>query len=481
MVFSSITFLCVFLPVVILLYNVIKNHTAKNILLIIASLLFYAYGEPVYVLLMVLCAFFNYLLAIQIEKVKSLAQGDETVSEDADNKATVKCNAKGLLVLTVIVDIGILCIFKYLSMLVSLVNIVPNVRIADPGIALPIGISFFTFQAVSYVVDVYEGRVSADKSFLNILLYISFFPQLIAGPIVKYHDIDLEIKDRSVSINDMADGIKRFIYGLSKKVLIANTLGQAADYVYGLNSNELCALSVWVGAICYMLQIYFDFSGYSDMAIGLGRMFGFHFKENFDYPYSAASIQEFWRRWHISLTNWFREYVYIPLGGNRKGQTRTWINRLFVFFLTGLWHGANVTFILWGLFHGLFLTIETISPKFTKKLGKLSRIYVLIVVCVGFVLFRSDNVSQAMTMIQLMFTGFSIDASRAVMLQGLFSGLLVFTLVIAIALAGGIFKKINKENGWYKKSEYVITVLLLILCMISLAGSTYNPFIYFRF
>ena len=458
MVFSSITFLCVFLPVVVLLYNLVKDIKKKNILLIIASLLFYAFGEPVYVLLMIFCSLFNYLMALLIEK----------------NREQGQRNGKRILVLTVIVDIGILCVFKYLSMFISTLNLILSVRIADPGIALPIGISFFTFQALSYVVDVYADRVKANKSFLNILLYISFFPQLIAGPIVKYHDIDAEINDRSVDISDMAEGIRRFIFGLSKKVLIANTMGQAADYVYGLTSSKLSAYIVWVGAISYMMQIYFDFSGYSDMAIGLGRMFGFHFKENFDHPYTAGTIQEFWRRWHISLTNWFREYVYIPLGGNRKGNTRTWMNRLFVFFLTGLWHGANWTFILWGLFHGLFLTIETIYPKFVKKLGKLSHVYVIIVVCVGFVLFRSDSVTIAFTMIGTMFTGFALNAERIAALSGVFNLLFIIMLIVAAVCS----TEYIKVKG---KISYVISGLLLILCMVSLAGSTYNPFIYFRF
>lgn len=452
MVFSSITFLCVFLPIVIASYGMTKDIKIKNALLIIASILFYAYGEPVYVLLMLLCSYINYFMALQIEK----------------NKTKFK------LVVTLIADLGILCIFKYLGMLISTINILPGVNIPEPGITLPVGISFFTFQALSYVVDVYMNRVNAEKSFFNILLYISFFPQLIAGPIVKYHDIDEEIKERSTDINDISEGLQRFIIGLSKKVLIANTLGQTVDYVYGLQYDRLSAGLVWIGAISYMLQIYFDFSGYSDMAIGLGRMFGFHFKENFDYPYTAKSIQDFWRRWHISLTNWFREYVYIPLGGNRKGKTRTWINRLFVFFLTGLWHGANWTFILWGLYHGLFLTLETLFPKLSKKLGWLSRVYVLVVVCVGFVLFRSDSVSQAFTMIGIMFTGFSMNAAQLSSFSCVFTILFIITLIVSIIASAGI---VHIKNMW----TYAVTAVLLILCMVSLAGSTYNPFIYFRF
>ena len=453
MVFSSITFICVFLPVIILLNRLIKDIKIKNILLIIASLLFYAYGEPIYVLLMIFCSFFNYRMALYITKNRT----------------------KKALAFTVTVDLLILGVFKYLSMLVSAVNLF-GFSIKDPGIALPIGISFFTFQALSYVVDVYKESVEADENFLNILLYISFFPQLIAGPIVKYHDIDLEIKDRSVNRTDMAEGLQRFIFGLSKKVLLANTLGQTADYVYGLSNERLSAALVWIGAISYMLQIYFDFSGYSDMAIGLGRIFGFHFKENFDYPYTAESIQDFWRRWHISLTNWFREYVYIPLGGNRKGERRTWMNRLFIFFLTGLWHGANLTFILWGLYHGLFLALETKYPKFSKKLGKLSHLYVLVVVCVGFVLFRSDNVYQAFSMIGIMFTGFAMSSASISALYSVFTALFVITLICAFVFMTPVLSK--KVTGKY---AYIASIVLLLLSVISLAGSTYNPFIYFRF
>lgn len=539
MVFSSITFLCVFLPVILIFYNLIKDKTAKNILLIIASLLFYAYGEPVYVLLMIFCSFFNYFMArlidddkahpegaksnlqkveaadnvklaadnsesaagaksttdaestadstIKIEIIdnntedsetnddaKELNTDDQVKDSNADSKAKSINKAKLYLIFTIVVDILILGVFKYLGLVCQTLNFIPGVKIIDPQIALPIGISFFTFQAMSYVVDVYEGKVASNKSFMNILLYISFFPQLIAGPIVKYYDIEKEINNRSVSTIDLAEGFRRFIFGLSKKVLIANTLGQTADYVYSLGNSKLSGYIVWIGAISYMLQIYFDFSGYSDMAIGLGRLFGFHFKENFDHPYVSSSVQEFWRRWHISLTNWFREYVYIPLGGNRKGQRRTWINRMFIFFLTGLWHGASFTFIIWGLFHGLFLTLETIFPNYVKKLGKLSHLYVLLVVCIGFVFFRSDNVAQALTMIGLMFTGFAMNQEKYVALMSVFSLLFIITLIVSVIAS----TELVKIKG---KLSYIASFALLILCMISLAGSTYNPFIYFRF
>lgn len=467
MVFSSITFLCVFLPIVIASYGMTKDIKIKNALLIIASILFYAYGEPVYVLLMLLCSYINYFMALQIEK----------------NKTKFK------LVVTLIADLGILCIFKYLGMLISTINILPGVNIPEPEITLPVGISFFTFQALSYVVDVYMNRVNAEKNFFNILLYISFFPQLIAGPIVKYHDIDEEIKERSTDINDISEGLQRFIIGLSKKVLIANTLGQTADYVYGLQYDRLSAGLVWIGAISYMLQIYFDFSGYSDMAIGLGRMFGFHFKENFDYPYTAKSIQDFWRRWHISLTNWFREYVYIPLGGNRKGKTRTWINRLFVFFLTGLWHGANWTFILWGMLYFVIQLAERFFGYVDKmKYNWMKHFYTLFVVNLAWVLFRSDDLFQAGRFILNMF-----GLNR----NGIYSGLAMILikenwvfLLAGFVFATPIARKANEYLYHHRVSGknavisvmYPIVVFLLFLVSVGyLAAGSYNPFIYFNF
>ena len=349
MVFSSLEFLCIFLPAVFLLYTVIPVHKVRNGLLIAFSLVFYAYGEPVYVLLMILSSLVNYLCALWIGKSEKLKRLP--------------------LIIAVVFNIGTLVLFKYTGMFVTAFNSVTHLSVPVPEIVLPIGISFYTFQALSYVIDVYRGEVGVQKNYFKVLLYITFFPQLIAGPIVKYRDIAEQIDNRSQSIEKIAQGLRRFVCGLAKKVLIANTMGQAADIIFAQSTSQLGFLSAWLGAAAYLFQIYYDFCGYSDMAIGLGKMFGFTFKENFLYPYGARSVQDFWRRWHISLSTWFKEYLYIPLGGNRKGKARTALNRIIVFFFTGLWHGANWTFVLWGLWHGLFLLLEEYLP-FLKKLPK---------------------------------------------------------------------------------------------------------------
>ena len=372
MVFSSLTFLCVFFPAVFLLYYLLPSMPAKNTLLIISSLLFYAYGEPVYVLLMAGSASLNYLYGLWIGR--------------AGKK-------KPVLALAVGTNFLILGIFKYADMLIDTCNRLTGAQFPLIRVSLPIGISFFTFQALSYLIDVYRGQVKAQKNYAHMLLYISFFPQLIAGPIVKYHDIERQISNRTFDLEETAEGFRRFIVGLSKKVLLSNTAALAADAVFAAELAQVGALAAWIGAVSYLFQIYFDFSGYSDMAIGLGRMFGFTFQENFNYPYISCSVQEFWRRWHISLSTWFKEYLYIPLGGNRKGRARTYVNKLFVFFCTGLWHGADWTFVIWGLYHGLFLLLEGILP--VKRLPRaLGHVYTMLVVCAGFVIFRADTLSQ---------------------------------------------------------------------------------------
>ena len=334
MVFSSLTFLCIFLPCILILDRIVRNIHFKNVLLLIASLVFYAYGEPVYVLLMAASALINYVCALGISKAAVLR--------------------KPVLAAAVILNLGALVFFKYSVFLVTSFNAMFGTMIPVPDVTLPLGISFFTFQAMSYVIDVYRGECNVQKNFAKLLLYISFFPQLIAGPIVKYRDIETEISSRTVSAENTANGIRRFAAGLAKKVFIANNVAVIADTVYGSLGAGIDAKAAWLGASAYMLQIFFDFSGYSDMAIGLGLMFGFHFRENFDHPYIASSIKEFWRRWHISLSSWFKDYLYIPLGGNRKGKARTVINKFIVFACTGIWHGANWTFLLWGLYHGCF-------------------------------------------------------------------------------------------------------------------------------
>lgn len=473
MIFSSLEFLCVFLPVVFALYCLLPSIKVKNALLIVASLLFYAYGEPVYVLLMIASSFMNYGMA------RLIAKGEK--------------RKKIFLALAVVLNLGILAVFKYADFAVDTVNGLLSTNIPLPGITLPIGISFFTFQALSYVIDVYWERVEVQKNYFNILLYISFFPQLIAGPIVKYRDINEAIENRVMNADEIAKGLRRFICGLGKKVLIANTAGLVADHVFTAAHSKVNFVVAWIGAIAYLMQIYYDFSGYSDMAIGLGHMFGFHFKENFQYPYGADSIQEFWRRWHISLSTWFKEYLYIPLGGNRKGTARTCINRIIVFFFTGLWHGANWTFVIWGLWHGMFLLFETYCPIVKKAPKVIARIYTLLVVCVGFVMFRADTLTEGLFMIKQMFTGFSMDpASMSFAVQQLTPWFVVM-LAAGIIGAAPIRKLVDhiRENvqpevlaGKWKTVQivlYVASAVLLIWCMIRLSGSTYNPFIYFRF
>ena len=471
MVFSSLVFLCIFLPVVLILHQVIRNRKAQNGLLLAASLLFYAYGEPIYIFLMLISALLNYCFA------NILAQR----------------HSKGILALSVIVNLGLLGVFKYTGFFVTNLNLIFGLTLPVPQIALPIGISFFTFQALSYVIDVYRGEVAAQKSYAKLLLYISFFPQLIAGPIVRYQDIALQIDDRTTDLRQTAFGLRRFIVGLSKKVLISNAMGAVADYVFNHGAAELNMLSAWIGAIAYLMQIYYDFSGYSDMAIGLGKIFGFQFKENFRYPYIANSVQDFWRRWHISLSTFFRDYVYIPLGGNRKGKLRTVLNRLIVFALTGLWHGANWTFIVWGLFHGMFLLLEAFVPQMQKLPKVLRRIYTLLVVTVAFVVFRADNLSEAVLFVGKMFAGFNFNAaSMSFAVQALTPGFLA--MLLAAVVCCGPFEKLannmrmleNKDTLTAGESRlqiasFLLAFLFLLWCIIRLAGGSYNPFIYFRF
>lgn len=464
MVFSSLTFLCIFLPVVLALYYLLPTLRIRNILLIAVSLLFYAYGEPVYVLLMIASIIINYIFGRLL--------GTEN-----------KKKRQWILAIAVVINIGLLVVFKYLDMMVQTVNQLSGSEIPLVGLALPIGISFFTFQALSYVIDVYRREVEPQKNLWNVMLYISFFPQLIAGPIVKYHDIQEQIDNRNMDVKEIAEGLRRFIIGLSKKVLISNTMAVTADALFAAGAGELNILSAWIAAIAYMLQIYFDFSGYSDMAIGLGHMFGFRFLENFRYPYISANIQEFWRRWHISLSTWFKEYLYIPLGGNRKGKARTCLNKMIVFFSTGLWHGANWTFVLWGLWHGVFLLFEQVCP--VKKLPKvLAHIYALLVVCVGFVMFRADTFGQGMFMIGTMFGGWEFSSVQMAIVWEQLTPIFLVTLVVAVFGSAPLIPKaaeacLVRENLRKPATyfSYMASFVLLILCMLSLSSGTYNLFI----
>ena len=464
MVFSSMVFLCIFLPVVFLLHLLLPGIRAKNGMLLLASLIFYAYGEPVYVILMIASAFVNYLSALLIGR-----------------KPTGK---KAVMAVNVILNLGVLVLFKYTGFLAESVNTILGTAIPVPSIRLPIGISFFTFQAMSYVIDVYRGVTGAQKNFGKVLLYISFFPQLIAGPIVKYHDIAQEIENRTQTVDGVTDGIRRFIVGLSKKVLISNTVGLVADTLFAADVSGLNAAAAWIGAVSYMLQIYFDFSGYSDMAIGLGEMFGFHFKENFNYPYISGSIREFWRRWHMSLSGWFQEYLYIPLGGSRKGKIRTVINKFLVFLCTGIWHGANVTFLFWGLYHGCFLMLEEIVPAIREQGGKVKsffqHIYTLLVVLIGFVFFRADSMHQGAAWIKTMFTGFGSNTAAMSLALEQLTPLYLVTAAVGIVACCPV-KMLVKKGRAYEAVTAAGSLVLLLLCMLSLASGTYNPFIYFRF
>lgn len=464
MVFSSMVFMCVFLPAVFVLHCILPGIRAKNALLLLASVIFYAYGEPVYIILLFISTLLNYFCACGIDRFQN--------------------HRKGILVLAVICNLGILIVFKYTDFILGMVNSVTGLQLPLPQIRMPIGISFFTFQAMSYVIDVYRETTRAQKNYAKVLLYISFFPQLIAGPIVKYHDVAAEIDQRTVTLDGVALGIRRFSAGLCKKVLLANTLGLVADNLFGASAGSINGAGAWLGAISYMLQIYFDFSGYSDMAIGLGWMFGFHFKENFNYPYISGTIREFWRRWHMSLSGWFLEYLYIPLGGNRKGKFRTVVNKMIVFLCTGIWHGAAVNFLFWGVYHGFFLMLEEYIPWIGKKGSAVKsffqHVYALLVVCIGFVFFRAETMAQGCFWVRKMFTGFGWNASA------MSFALQQITPAFLVTLAGALIaccpvKKLISEKKWYGPVAYVCSLTGLVICILSLASGTYNPFIYFRF
>lgn len=463
MVFSSLTFLCIFLPIVFLLHLLAPGIRSRNAVLLIGSLVFYAYGEPVYVFLLIGSAGVNYVFARILDGRRR----------------------RWILAAAVSLNLLLLVIFKYAGFLTQTLNLVTGLGIPVPQIRLPIGISFFTFQAMSYVIDVYRGE-KAQRHFGKVLLYISMFPQLVAGPIVQYSEVERALEERSQTAEGMAAGMRRFLAGLAKKVLIANQLGATADILFAADLAKINILGAWIGAVSYMLQIYFDFSGYSDMALGMGRMFGFTFRENFRYPYVSDSIREFWRRWHISLSSWFRDYLYIPLGGNRRGNTRTLLNRFLVFLCTGIWHGANFTFLFWGIYHGFFLTVEALAQQ--RGQGKpgvripaaLRHIYTLLVVCVGFVIFRAETLTKGFRWIGRMFAGFRFDgASLSLAVQQL-TPLYLTVLAAAVVSAAPVRERL-KRFRFYEPAACAASIAGLVLCILQLAGGTYNPFIYFQF
>lgn len=467
MVFSSVTFLWVFLPLALLSSFFLKGERANPVLLLF-SLLFYAWGEPVYVLVMLFSIMLNWYAGLSLERYR--------------------CK-KTILLIAVVLNLSILFIFKYLVLVLHTIAGLgaPFSSLSSVRISLPIGISFFTFQALSYVIDVYRKQVNAQHSLMKLALYISFFPQLIAGPIVRYKDVCKEIEKRSTDIKSISTGIRRFIYGLGKKVLIANVCAIGADKFFGIPVTELTGGMAWTGAILYTLQIYYDFSGYSDMAIGLGRMFGFTFCENFSYPYLSGSIREFWQRWHISLGVWFREYVYFPLGGNRKGKQRTIVNLLIVFLLTGIWHGAAWSFLLWGLYHGLLRILEMTGwGKIVDRKKWLGWCYTFLAVVFGWVLFRSESVSLTGQWIVRMIAPWSFRTSKyfwpeLIDLQGWIAAGL--GLIGALLLPFVFRNRHNKAAAFFQGSwiELIWLIVVLGLSMIAVVSGTYNPFIYFRF
>ncbi len=485
MLFSSIIFLCAFLPLTLLLYNLCPRFL-KNGFLLLASLVFYAWGEPRFALLMVGSVALNYGYGLLIAR-------DQRIGK----------SGKLPLAIAIALNLAILGYFKYVNFFIQNINGMLAQLDAAPlhyaHIVLPLGISFYTFQAISYLVDVYRNPQYVQRNPATLGLYIALFPQLIAGPIVRYHDVMAQLASRVVTAEGLALGIERFVLGLAKKLLIANTLGGIADAIFALPEHQWTASTAWLGIVCYSLQIYFDFSGYSDMAIGLGRMFGFQFLENFNYPYIAGSITEFWRRWHISLSSWFRDYLYIPLGGNRVSPGRLYFNLALVFLLCGLWHGASWNFVVWGLFHGGFLILERLVrlPLGLDRWRPLRHGYALLVVMIGWVFFKAETLPQALAYLQAM-AGWGAPSTMAGAWEYL-------TPTVLLALAAGALGSLP-WLPWLKQqidrleqqlagrplgtrlvvgsrgtAAALAQIALLGACLVTLSASTYNPFIYFRF
>ena len=461
MVFSSITFLFYFLPIVLGIYYIVPNKV-KNIVLLLASMFFYFYGEPKYVLIMIISIICTYLFGILMDKYKK--------------------HSKLFLILSICLSAGILVYFKYINFIIENVNLWLTNKIDFIYVALPIGISFYTFQLISYTIDVYRGQAKVQKNILKLAMYISLFPQLIAGPIVRYTTVEEEIEHREYSFEKFALGIRRFIIGLGKKVLIANILGELTNLF--LSTNDGSILYYWMYAIANMLQIYFDFSGYSDMAIGLGKMFGFEFLENFNYPYIAISVTDFWRRWHISLSSWFRDYIYIPLGGNRVSKLKWLRNILVVWLLTGLWHGAAWNFILWGVYFGILLILEKVFlDKYLQKLPKvLSRIYVLVIVMISFIIFSGESTAQILQNIGGLvgLTGQPLISQESLYYFKSYFVVLLVAIIGATPILKNVFNK-EKMQKITNILEPIYLLLIFVICTSYIIDGSFNPFLYFRF
>ncbi len=482
MLFSSTIFLYLFLPFTLLGYYLIHDYL-RNYWLLAASLIFFAWGGVAFTFILLCSIILNYGFGLLIDQTR-------------ESKARY-----GWLFAGVSVNLGILGVYKYANFIIANINGLAGLLtiplIPQTSIILPIGISFYTFHSLSYLVDIYRGKVSAQRNILDLSLYICMFSQLIAGPIIRYSDVWQQLKGRTHSMAQFSSGVERFLIGLGKKVLLANTFARVADNIFGAELLNLHAPSAWLGIVCYSLQIYCDFAGYSDMAIGLGRMFGFDFQENFNFPYMARSVKEFWRRWHISLSTFFRDYVYIPLGGSHKGVRRTYVNLVLVFFLTGFWHGASWAFVVWGLMHGLFMVIERLGFEriLEKAWRPLPQLYTLLVVMFAWVLFRADTLSHALGYWEVMFK-FKPSNGRSALLMAQLEPQLAVAFAVAIPGIFGVYARIQTAlERWFASPRPVATVFaygyhlastvayaaILILCTLYLVAGSYNPFIYYRF
>lgn len=472
MVFSNLFFVYLFLPLNLILYFAVKNKTWRNCVLLIFSLLFYAWGEPVWVFMLIITAFLDYLWARCIEYFRENGQ---------------RTRMKLALAASLVFDLGMLVVFKYSGFVVENLNLLTGLSIPVPQIALPIGISFYTFQTISYVLDVYRGNVPAQKQYYKYLMYLSSYHQLVAGPIVRYSDVAAEIEDRHTSAQDFSEGITRFCIGLTKKVVVANAAGQLVAQYMDAQLSDLSVAGAWFGALLYSIQLYYDFSAYSDMAIGLGRMFGFHYRMNFNYPYISKSVTEFWRRWHISLSSFFRDYVYIPLGGNRRHQL---FNICVVWFLTGLWHGASWNFILWGVFYGVLLIVEKLGLlKILERIPAFfAHLYLIFLTLIGWTLFYTTDLQRLGGYLRVMF-GLSGNPLTTPQLSISFANNL-FWLIAAVLFCMPVTQWVKnwlerRQNEVVRTAASILTalmnVMLLFVCTSMLVGDSYNPFLYFRF
>ena len=466
MVFSSIVFLYIFLPIMLLIYFIVPNKF-KNAVMIVASLIFFAWGEIRYIFIMLLLAVMDYICGQKINKYW-------------ENKKKKKI----FLFIDIGVNLLILFFFKYADFIITNINNITNLSIPLLNIPLPIGVSFNTFQSLSYIIDVYRGTVKCEKSFYNYLAYTTLFPQIIAGPIVRYETVDEELENKNISIDNFTVGIKRFIIGLGKKVLIANNIGVLWNTIEIGDYGSLTFVLAWFGIVAFALQIYFDFSGYSDMAIGLAKVFGMDFDENFNFPYISKSITEFWRRWHITLSSWFRDYIYIPLGGNRKGLLKQIRNVLIVWFLTGAWHGASWNFILWGLYFGGILILEkTFMLKILEKAGKVfSHIYSIVLILIGWVIFAFEDLSQIGMYLQSMFNINNFINNETLYYLKNYGLITIIGIICSTLIVKKFIEKINKSNSNICGIlETIIYMTIFVLCTANLVSDSFNPFLYFRF